>query len=200
MSLKHAILGFLSFQSFTGYDLKQAFDNSVAHFWPADQSQIYRTLKQLHQEGLISQEVIPREDRLDVKIYEITDTGRGELHQWLSTPLPLTDTRDPFLIQLYFAFMLEHVQAIRLLKAEMEQVDQLMQVYESVYQVATGREHTPEEKRPLFYTMLTLEFGVRANTWYRHWLQEVVERIEAGEMDVLSPEALFAPVRKEEKS
>ncbi|MCB0292648.1 MAG: PadR family transcriptional regulator [Calditrichaeota bacterium] len=200
MSLKHAILGFLSFQSFTGYDLKQAFDNSVAHFWPADQSQIYRTLKQLHQEGLISQEVIPREDRLDVKIYEITDTGRGELHQWLSTPLPLTDTRDPFLIQLYFAFMLEDVQAIRLLKAEMEQVDQLMQVYESVYQVATGREHTPEEKRPLFYTMLTLEFGVRANTWYRHWLQEVVERIEAGEMDVLSPEALFAPVRKEEKS
>ena len=200
MSLKHAILGFLSFQSFTGYDLKQAFDNSVAHFWPADQSQIYRTVKQLHQEGLISQEVIPREDRLDVKIYEITDTGRGELHQWLSTPLPLTDTRDPFLIQLYFAFMLEDVQAIRLLKAEMEQVDQLMQVYESVYQVATGREHTPEEKRPLFYTMLTLEFGVRANTWYRHWLQEVVERIEAGEMDVLSPEALFAPVRKEEKS
>ena len=38
MSLKHAILGFLSFAPLTGYDLKKAFDRSVQHFWPANQS------------------------------------------------------------------------------------------------------------------------------------------------------------------
>ena len=36
MSLKHAILGFLSLQPMTGYDLKKAFDQSVRHFWPAN--------------------------------------------------------------------------------------------------------------------------------------------------------------------
>jgi PadR family transcriptional regulator, regulatory protein AphA len=44
MSFKYAILGFLSFAPFSGYDLKKAFDRSVQHFWPANQSQTYRTL------------------------------------------------------------------------------------------------------------------------------------------------------------
>jgi len=44
MSLEYAILGFLNYHPYTGYDLKKIFDNSVQHFWVADQSQIYRTL------------------------------------------------------------------------------------------------------------------------------------------------------------
>ncbi|MGD0004493.1 MAG: PadR family transcriptional regulator, partial [Anaerolineaceae bacterium] len=40
MSLDYAILGFLSYKPFSGYDLKKVFDNSVRHFWYADQSQI----------------------------------------------------------------------------------------------------------------------------------------------------------------
>ena len=47
MSLKHAILGFLNYQPQTGYELKEVFDDSVQHFWLADQSQIYRTLNDL---------------------------------------------------------------------------------------------------------------------------------------------------------
>jgi hypothetical protein len=47
MCLKHAILGILSFSPMTGYDLKKAFDRSVRHFWPVNQSQIYRTLAEL---------------------------------------------------------------------------------------------------------------------------------------------------------
>ena len=44
MSLDHAILGFLNYRRYSGYDLKKIFDKSVRHFWPADQSQIYLTL------------------------------------------------------------------------------------------------------------------------------------------------------------
>jgi PadR family transcriptional regulator AphA len=52
MSLDHAILGFLSYSPFTGYDLKKFFDQSVRHFWLADQSQIYRTLSRLNEESM----------------------------------------------------------------------------------------------------------------------------------------------------
>ena len=52
MSLEYAILGFLNYQPFSGYDLKKLFDTSVRHFWPADQSQIYRTLARLTEQGL----------------------------------------------------------------------------------------------------------------------------------------------------
>ena len=102
MSLKHAILGFLSYLPLSGYDLKKAFDHSVQHFWPANQSQIYRTLAELEQNGLVTMEVIEREERLDMKIYHVTETGRAELHTWLTTPQPERDEREPFLIQVYF--------------------------------------------------------------------------------------------------
>ena len=91
MSLKHAILGFLSFKPLSGYDLKKAFDNSVRHFWPANQSQIYRTLTQMTKEGLLEKEVIERNERLDKKIYQVSDKGSDELHRWLATRQPRTD-------------------------------------------------------------------------------------------------------------
>jgi PadR family transcriptional regulator AphA len=34
MSLEYAILGFLNYHPYTGYDLKKVFDKSVRHFWP----------------------------------------------------------------------------------------------------------------------------------------------------------------------
>ena len=36
-----------------GYDLKAAFDKSANHFWPAELSQIYRTLKRLEESGFL---------------------------------------------------------------------------------------------------------------------------------------------------
>lgn len=40
-------------------------------------------------------------------------------------------------------------------------------------------------KRPFFYTMLTLEYGIQANTWHRNWLQSIINRIDAGDMNIL---------------
>ena len=72
MSLEFALLGFLSYHPYTGYDLKKIFDTSIRHFWPADQSQIYRTLARLTSRGLAEMEKIPQEDRPDRKVYHIT--------------------------------------------------------------------------------------------------------------------------------
>ena len=75
MSLKHAILGFLQYGPSTGYELKKVFDNSVQHFWPADQSQIYRTLVWLEEQGWVSMELIPQDDHPDRKVYSISVTA-----------------------------------------------------------------------------------------------------------------------------
>src|SRR5512137_3036830 len=103
MSLKHAILGFLSFQQFTGYDLKKAFDNSVQHFWSADQSQIYRTLEQIVEAGWAEVKLVEQRERPNRKVYHITRPGRAELRRWLATPLTHREEHEPFLIQLFFA-------------------------------------------------------------------------------------------------
>jgi DNA-binding PadR family transcriptional regulator len=92
-------LGFLSYKPHSGYDLKAVFDASVQHFWPADQSQIYRTLSRMEKKSWVEGEVIKQEDRPDRKVYHITPAGRNELREWLSAPLPPTNVRNAELIQ-----------------------------------------------------------------------------------------------------
>lgn len=138
MSLKHAILGFLSLAPFSGYDLKKNFDRSVQHFWPANQSQIYRTLAELEEGGFVEKEVIEREERLDMKIYNITEAGRDELHQWLSTPLPEHDTREPFLIQVYFGGKLSNSEILNILNHKLRELEERLAVYEAVYQMSSN--------------------------------------------------------------
>jgi len=53
MALEHAILGFLDYGPMSGYDLKKTFDDSVNHFWTAQQSQIYRALKKMVGDGWV---------------------------------------------------------------------------------------------------------------------------------------------------
>jgi DNA-binding PadR family transcriptional regulator len=181
MSLKHAILGFLSIKPMTGYDLKKAFDQSIQFFWPANQSQIYRTLADLKAEGLVEQEVIAREDRLDMKVYRISDNGQDELHEWLSNPLPHQDYREAFLIQLYFGSKLDDSEVIPLLKQMIQDLqtsqDQLTAMYR-MYQAKMNQVYKP---RQLFFSMLTLEYGLESNQTAIQWLTTVSQRLEVGD-------------------
>ncbi len=180
MSLKHAILGFLSFKSLSGYDLKKVFDQSIQHFWPANQSQIYRTLSKLSEGGLVEQEVIEREERLDMKVYHITAAGREELHRWLSTPLPSQDYREPFLIQIYFAGKLTDKELDNLLQQEIQTIEERLAAYNSVYKMYQESIKTQEDPRAFFLSVLTLEYGILSNTFSLEWLRNVAERVLSG--------------------
>jgi DNA-binding PadR family transcriptional regulator len=181
MSLKHAILGFLSFNPLTGYDLKKTFDQSVQHFWPAKQSQIYRTLANLNDEGLVEKEIIERENRLDMKVYHITDAGRDELHNWLSTPLPSQDFREAFLIQIYFGNKLSDEEFVALVENEIHAAEKIIALYDSIYKPHVEEIKTHENPRELFTKVLTLEFGVLYNRVLLNWLKSVVARIDSGD-------------------
>nr|WP_166880354.1 PadR family transcriptional regulator [Salinibacterium sp. ZJ450] len=103
MSMKHAILGLLDLAPMTGYDLKKNFDATVAHFWSADQSQIYRTLSGLVDGGLASVSVVEQSSKPNRNVHSITEQGRAALDDWLRSPLEQQPTREPFLARLFFA-------------------------------------------------------------------------------------------------
>ena len=103
MSLEHAILGFLNYKPFSGYDLKKIFDNSVRHFWPADQSQIYRTLTRLTERGWVDMEVVEQSERPDRKVYHINPAGREDLRRWVGGGVPAGDARSAALVQVFFS-------------------------------------------------------------------------------------------------
>ncbi len=181
MSLKHAILGFLSFMPLSGYDLKKAFDKSVRHFWPANQSQIYRTLAELDEQGLVEKEVIERDERLDMKIYSITDDGRAELHRWLSTPLPEQDNREPFLIQVYFSGKLTDDELLRLLQHEVCRAEEKLAALVAIYRAVTTQPNSVNDERAVFLSMLTLKYGLASGQALIQWLKNAIARIQSGD-------------------
>jgi DNA-binding PadR family transcriptional regulator len=103
MSLRGAILGFLSLEPTSGYTLKQRFDGSVQSFWTATQSQIYRELHALEEEGAVEVERLPGEGRPDRKVYSLTKRGREQLAAWLAEPLDPLVLRHPLLLKFVFA-------------------------------------------------------------------------------------------------
>jgi PadR family transcriptional regulator AphA len=181
MSLKHAILGFLSYQTFSGYDLKKAFDRSVQHFWPANQSQIYRTLASMKEEGLVEQEVIEREERLDMKLYHITAAGREELHRWLSTPFQSSDAREPFLIQIYFGGIISDDELLNVLQHMSRDIEGRLALFRSMVQAYQERLKTNEDQRDFFLNLVTLEYGILNGVSTLEWIKSVIQRVESGD-------------------
>ncbi|MBF8983168.1 PadR family transcriptional regulator [Lutibacter sp. B2] len=84
MSLKHGILGLLTYGSMTGYELMKIFNESLTFFWNAQTSQIYRELDILEKKGWVNSEHILQEDKPNKKVLTISDEGKAELVHWLN--------------------------------------------------------------------------------------------------------------------
>jgi PadR family transcriptional regulator AphA len=80
-----AILGLLSIQPFTTYELAQQMERTLRWFLPRTASMIYEEPKKLVIAGLASAQVTFTGKRRST-VYEITDSGRTALRDWLDTP------------------------------------------------------------------------------------------------------------------
>ena len=146
MSIKHAILGFLSWTPLTGYELKKLFAESTTMHWSGNNNQIYKALVELHREELVTLEVQHQDDHPSRKIYTITEKGRSELRQWvLSTPEP-PQIRNSFLVQLAWADQLEADELDALLAQYEEEVTvQLAMAGEQKQRNRNSPQRTPRE-------------------------------------------------------
>lgn len=182
MSLEYAILGFLNYHPYTGYDLKKVFDNSIRHFWPADQSQIYRTLTRLTELGFAEMEKIAQEDRPDRKVYHITEAGRADLMKWLSGPPPLDEPRSAPLIQVFFSGQLSDEMILAkfegyavIMREFLSQYDQVpAQIIPYQQEITSPREH--------FFWLLTLDSGIRQMRANLEWTESIIEKIKTGQV------------------
>ena len=182
MSLDHAILGFLNYHPYTGYDLKKIFDSSVQHFWPADQSQIYRTLNRLTGQGFAGMEKVSQEDRPDRKVYHITEAGRAELISWLSGPPPMDSPRSAPLVQVFFAGQLSDEEILVKFEGYATIMRTFLNQYDQVPDHLGPFQEEISSPREHFFWLLTLENGIvnmRANL---EWAESVIGRIKSGQV------------------
>lgn len=124
MSLEGAILGFLSQSPATGYDIKtRCFSDEIATFWPADQAQIYRTLKKLEENHDVRVDYVGSKTRPGRNIYTLTPLGKQHFKEWVTSIEDPPAVRDPFALKLYFSDSLsgtELKESLTHQKAELE--------------------------------------------------------------------------------
>jgi PadR family transcriptional regulator, regulatory protein AphA len=103
MSIDHIVLGLISLNPCSGYDMKMEFEQGGAGMLSAlSFGSIYPHLKQLEQDGLITALQMDDNSR-HKKVYELTAEGWKELANWLGQqpayPIPM---RDDLLLKMLF--------------------------------------------------------------------------------------------------
>lgn len=193
MSLPYAILGFLSYRPMTGYDLGNIFKQSVAHFWHAELSQIYRELGKLEEKGFVKSEIQPQESRPDRKIYSLATAGQKAFSEWLQQPAQTAmGQKEPFLLWLFFAAVVDPkevaYQMMRFKKdheAELAEYLEMDASFEFVEKNPSGADtqcapgQQRDQKSDAFFWRATLRMGIAFEKATIQWAEEILKDLEA---------------------
>jgi len=155
-TLRSLILGLLGARPMSGYDIKRAFDRSLATYWNAGSSQIYTTLKALAARGLVSSELVYQDGRPNRRVYRLTEAGRAALDAWLAEPVPARFTKDEFLTKLFFCGQTDDTTALRHLEEHLSSLHEQLADMERALREYGGR--PTRRPRLLEYQMLVRDY------------------------------------------
>ena len=96
------LLGLLTIEPMSGYDLGLTIRGSVGHFWNESYGQIYPNLKKLANGGFVSCKTERQKGKPDRRVYSITKKGRERLKEWLAVPPQTEIPRNEMLLKLFF--------------------------------------------------------------------------------------------------
>jgi DNA-binding PadR family transcriptional regulator len=176
MSLKHAVLGFLYKEPLSGYDLSKMFDGSRTSFWTATHTQIYKTLNELNEDGMVFCQVVQQEQSPNKKIYHITEKGRDELNKWLKADQDVTQIRDKFLLQLSFINILSEQEIVEVIENRIKKIKKKIDSLRCGEYYKGLKYAKNERERLLMYT--ALEYGVGFYEFELQWLKKCREKLE----------------------
>jgi PadR family transcriptional regulator, regulatory protein AphA len=147
MDIQYAILGLLNWKPFSGYDLKKIITDSDLFYWSGTNNQIYYSLVELHNQGLVDLTVELQQSLPARKIYSITEQGQARLREMsLHDPEP-QEFRNNFLIQLAWTDQLSDDEMDDLLgKYELEVEVRIKMHVEQMNRTHNTPERTGREK------------------------------------------------------
>ena len=183
---RYALLGMLTYQPMSGYDMKQMSDHSISHFWNENYGNIYPVLKKMESEGLVTMKKKEREGTPARKVYTITDTGRAEFSKWMAAPPVPGILREELLLQIFFGQWTSPDVIKEKIKAEDKRCKDIITDLESIrdhLESDTDIREAPKEIRSVLvqgtpYWKHTVEFGLHYYSGIRGWCAETIRSIE----------------------
>ena len=172
--IDYVILGLLSHEELTGYEIKKRMDTSLKYFWGASYGSIYPALGDLVERGLADKRDDAENNRNKI-IYSITEEGRNYLKEWLQIPAGKDELRYETLLKLFFGNEGGKLQAISHIDAFREKIEgelpYLMRAADTL------RDNIGVDDTHKYY-LLTVEFGIKAYRAYLEWCEEAKEVLD----------------------
>ncbi len=165
------ILGLLSHEELTGYEIKKRMDTALKYFWSASYGSIYPALNDLVERGLATK----REDtksRRNKLIYTITNDGREYLKKWLTLPIEKDELRYETLLKLFFGNEQGEEQAIFHIEAFEQKIQKELPYLLSAKKILSKNLNDDSTHK---YYLLTVEFGIKTYQTYLEWCKEAKE-------------------------
>jgi len=169
VSIRHLILGLLTQQPMSGYDIKR-FLKSLG--WLIDSpsfGSIYPTLRALREDDLVTMEVVPRQGKPPRKIYTITETGRQALREWIDQPVAPDASLKTFVMRLILTSNFSHTGLISHLQQRRSQV---AVHHTTLRQIAEAMDGTMDSGQ-----RLTFDYGLTLATAELAWLERTLEQL-----------------------
>lgn len=180
MALKHAILAALREKTASGYELSKRFDISVANFWAATPQQIYRELEKLEEAGMITAELIEQSSRPNKRNFTVTESGIGELEEFVAVPPRPTAIRDDLLVKVA-ALDADNAGAVAsAVEQRLQQSEAKLDLYSRIRStmLADLDEETYLASGGAVGSYLTLLRGISFEEGNRDWCRSVIRILE----------------------
>lgn len=171
---RFAILGILTIEPSSGYDIKKFTESNLSHFWSESYGNLYTILKRLLDQGRVTRRTETREGKPDRIVYSITDEGRREFEQWLALPFEQETIRSELLLKLFFGSQLPREQVVGHLAAYRRQqqgVDSALAGVESVLEEQKEDPNFPFWKMTLRRGRLLCQARIR-------WVDESIDLMD----------------------
>lgn len=181
MSLKHGILGLLTYKPMTGYEMMKVIKESLSFFWYAQTSQIYRELEALEKLGRVSSSRIIQTGKPDKKEYTLTAQGYEELNRWLDehTALEAVKIRDVMTMRVFFGLEGDESALISEMMAYKTLNQKFVQELESVEQVLDIREKMIQKPGVKTYWMMAMRRGYLLAKANIDWADECLDILQS---------------------
>ena len=163
-SSREVLLGLLTIQPMSGYDLGQTIRTSVGHFWNESYGQIYPNLKALAAKGFVSSSTERQKGKPDRHIYSITQKGRDRLAEWLAVEPQPEIPRNELLLKLFFGAQASAPILIGFVERMAEQEATLLHQFKAIHnEIAKGQQSpgTPYWKMAARFGQIELEAHLR---------------------------------------
>ncbi|MDE6434381.1 MAG: PadR family transcriptional regulator [Lachnospiraceae bacterium] len=170
------ILGLLSHEELTGYEIKKRMDTSLKYFWSASYGSIYPALNDLVNRGLATKRE-DTESKRNKLIYTITESGRDYLKKWLTLPIEKDELRYETLLKLFFGKELGEEQALLHIEAFEKKIEEELPY---LLQAEAILNQNMDDDSTHKYYLLTVEFGIKTYQTYLEWCKEAKKLLEGG--------------------